>query len=237
MKTAKDLVKYVIGLIGNAYGYGVQGVVLTEALLLRKIAQYPDRYTPSYIGRTRKHSLGRLCFDCTTAADLFTGMDYSANGWLAAAQRAGGKTDTQNAGITWGYINTIPEIPGLAVHYEGHMGTYIGNGEVVEARGVDYGVVKTKLKDRPWKCWAKIPGIEYGIVYPVPKRTLRRFFTRGEDVKWLQQELKNLGFYTAAIDGSYGPKTQQAVRDYQISRRLKLDGVCGPQTRTALLRE
>lgn len=32
-----------------------------------------------------------------------------------------------------GTIDTIPEVPGLAVWVDGHIGIYIGNGEVIEA--------------------------------------------------------------------------------------------------------
>lgn len=43
----------------------------------------------------------------------------------------------------------------------GHVGIYVGNGEVIEARGHLYGVVKTKLKDRPWTDWGKLRWLEY----------------------------------------------------------------------------
>ena len=60
-----------------------------------------------------------------------------------------------------GTIDTIPETPGLAVWHEGHIGVYIGNGEVVEAMGTRYGVVKTKLEGARWTHWLKIPYISY----------------------------------------------------------------------------
>lgn len=60
-----------------------------------------------------------------------------------------------------GTIDTIPEIPGLAVWHEGHIGIYIGNGEVIEAMGTQYGVVKTQLTNSRWTHWLKIPYITY----------------------------------------------------------------------------
>ena len=60
-----------------------------------------------------------------------------------------------------GPIDTIPETPGLAVWHDGHIGVYIGNGEVVEAMGTRYGVVKTKLEGARWTHWLKIPYISY----------------------------------------------------------------------------
>jgi hypothetical protein len=60
-----------------------------------------------------------------------------------------------------GTIDTIPDIPGIAVWHEGHIGVYVGNGEVVEAMGTKYGVVKTQLEGRGWTHWLEIPFIEY----------------------------------------------------------------------------
>ena len=63
--------------------------------------------------------------------------------------------------IEKGTIDTIPEIPGLAVWHEGHIGIYVGNGEVIEAMGTRYGVVRTRLSERHWTHWLKIPYINY----------------------------------------------------------------------------
>ena len=60
-----------------------------------------------------------------------------------------------------GNILDIPEIPGLLVFMKGHVGVYIGNGEVIEARGHAYGVVKTKLKNRKWTEYGKLNWIKY----------------------------------------------------------------------------
>ena len=60
-----------------------------------------------------------------------------------------------------GTIDTIPEIPGLAVWRSGHIGIYIGNGKVVEAKATKIGVVETNLSDGTWTHWIKIPYINY----------------------------------------------------------------------------
>lgn len=49
-------------------------------------------------------------------------------------------------------------------------------------------------------------------------------------VKRLQQELKQLGFYTMDIDGSYGPGTVAAVKAFQVSAGISQDGSVGPAT-------
>jgi peptidoglycan hydrolase-like protein with peptidoglycan-binding domain len=57
----------------------------------------------------------------------------------------------------------------------------------------------------------------------------------GADVRRLQRLLvmmKLLNF--DEIDGAFGPKTNAAVRDFQSSNGLAIDGVVGPQTWNAL---
>ena len=57
----------------------------------------------------------------------------------------------------------------------------------------------------------------------------------GEEVRKLQQALKKLGYYTGAIDGSYGASTADAVRAFQIQNRLTpVDGVAGSATQGVL---
>lgn len=55
----------------------------------------------------------------------------------------------------------------------------------------------------------------------------------GSDVKKLQ-ELLNQNDYNLDVDGSFGPKTQAAVKDYQNKNGLKVDGIVGTNTWGAL---
>ena len=45
-----------------------------------------------------------------------------------------------------------------------------------------------------------------------------------------QDDLNTLGFRTGGLDGIFGAKTQEAVRNYQRSRGLTADGVVGCNT-------
>nr|WP_281271936.1 peptidoglycan-binding protein [Oceanobacillus bengalensis] len=55
----------------------------------------------------------------------------------------------------------------------------------------------------------------------------------GQDVRELQQKLNALG-YSLAVDGSFGPATERAVRDFQRDQGLAVDGSYGPATQRAL---
>lgn len=55
----------------------------------------------------------------------------------------------------------------------------------------------------------------------------------GEDVKELQKALNNAG-YSLDVDGKFGTKTQSAVKSYQKSKGLAVDGIVGDNTWTSL---
>jgi spore cortex-lytic enzyme len=51
-----------------------------------------------------------------------------------------------------------------------------------------------------------------------------------EDVKLVQQKLKNWGYYTGSVDGIYGGGTTAAVKAFQQKNGLTADGIAGPKT-------
>ena len=68
--------------------------------------------------------------------------------------------------------------------------------------------------------------------YSFPMRGLSG--TRGEDVKGLQTALNGLGFNAGAEDGIYGNKTTMAVRQFQRTYGLRVDGDAGPEVAKTL---
>ncbi len=52
----------------------------------------------------------------------------------------------------------------------------------------------------------------------------------GTDVMEIQSMLRSLGFYFGEIDGIYGSMTANAVRNFQRSFGLTVDGIVGPET-------
>ena len=57
---------------------------------------------------------------------------------------------------------------------------------------------------------------------------------RGHHVSKVQTMLKHQGFLHDSIDGIYGHNTEQAVRKFQKSKGLPVDGRVGPATMNAL---
>ena len=69
--------------------------------------------------------------------------------------------------------------------------------------------------------------------YRVPYITLVKG-SKGDHVRWLQYELNNLGYNTGGINGDYDSKTYNAVKSYQKTKGLVVDGIAGPKTIKAL---
>jgi hypothetical protein len=57
---------------------------------------------------------------------------------------------------------------------------------------------------------------------------------KGEEVKALQEQLSSLGYDVGALDGDYGPRTEAAVRSFQLNNDLPLTGKADPATRDFL---
>lgn len=128
-----------------------------------------------------------------------------------------------------------------------HVGLYIGNGTVIEAKGTYYGVVTSAVST--WHAWGEMKGVDYGdAADPDPvqpsddkpdlgTRLLKRTspYMRGEDVRTLQTLLNAQGFSCGAADGIFGDKTKAAVLAFQSAKGLVVDGIAGPLTKAALL--
>ena len=56
----------------------------------------------------------------------------------------------------------------------------------------------------------------------------------GDAVRTIQTKLSNWGYFSGAIDGIYGPKTEEAVKYFQRKNGLTADGIVGPATFRAL---
>ncbi|TMW72196.1 C40 family peptidase [Alteribacter natronophilus] len=68
----------------------------------------------------------------------------------------------------------------------------------------------------------------------LPANKVLRLNDRGSDVEALQIHLKEYGYYSFNITGTYGTITREAVRNFQREAGISVDGIAGPQTFNAL---
>lgn len=228
------------------YWYGTCFQPCTEDLLKRKAAQYPSEYTNGRMARYRADiAAGQICADCVGGAIKGAAWTMlSTEKWTYAAhgvqdRSADGMFDwCKSLGAAHGKIADIPDRPGIAVRKAGHVGVYVGDGEVMEWRGFVYGCVITKLKDRPWTDWYELPWVTYAAGEAKPARRTLKYGCKGDDVKALQERLIELGYGSLlgkdGADGDFGRATESAVEAFQDDNGLEVDGVVGPKTWTAL---
>lgn len=163
-KNNLDLVKWAEFAYENKWGYvwGSHGQVLTEKELNRLKGVFGSYVTDkeAYI---RSHWLGRRTADCV---GLIKGYGWYNEESGAIKYGTNGMADVTadgmfSAATEKGTISTMPDIPGLAVWHQGHIGVYIGNGYVIHAANTYDGVIKTPITSSGWTHWLKVPYINY----------------------------------------------------------------------------
>lgn len=273
--TNEHFVAFMKEMVGRPYWYGTCIYKCSNSLLSRKAKQYPSHYGDSRTATYKKHIAAKeVCADCIGAAKGYAWT----NGGEGVVEAIGNDNNitskygsnkcpdkgansmfayAKDKGMPWGAISTIPEIPGLAVTFSGHVGYYIGNGKVIEFKGFSYGCKETVLSAGKWTHWYMLPFIDYGtdadtdtpaqgsttepIKYTLGSRLLKRG-SKGDDVAHLQSILAGMGYDLGTygekndgVDGSYGEKTEKAVKRFQSFAQIEVDGKYGSITHKALM--
>ncbi len=163
-KNNLDLVQWAMEAHSSGWGYvwGTYGHVLTRSYYEMKLEQYPEG-VGDYADFIQANWIGKRTADCVGLVKGYAWFDPEAQ---SIGYGINGMPDigTEQM-IAWcqekGSMDTMPEIPGLLLWMNGHVGIYIGDGHAIEAMGTHHGVVKTQVAGRGWKLWGKIPSIEY----------------------------------------------------------------------------
>lgn len=210
--TAAQLVAYFQMAVAEGWGYVWS---LNGELYTRELAEYyhkikrdtnKNRDPKTYWLTDCARWIGKMAADCSggivgairTVDPSY--IDRTANLFFAQC------TDS-------GKISTIPEIPGLCVWRDGHIGIYEGNGNVLEFRGTDYGAVRTKLKDRNFTHWGRLGDIKYNTEDIDMAKVIRITspIVYDADVQALQAALNALGYDCGTADGKAGAKTMAGI--------------------------
>ena len=161
-KHAQGLVAYARLQLGKPYWFGTFGQRPTECLLVRKSHQHARFWGAARVEHARREHIGRFdrVHDCSgmIKAYLWSDTPDSTPRYNAAQDINANMFRSRSSPRP---IESIPEIPGLGVFFDGHVGIYIGGGQVIEARGFEQGVVQTTLRGRPFTTWGTLPWISY----------------------------------------------------------------------------
>lgn len=140
-KYKSDPAKYADYKMGALYGARWIGHFVADcANLLRWCAKKS--------GDEKVHSGSNLIWDC----------DLSAKGALKDGKRTDGQELKPGTFV----------FTGDSYDKHGHVGGYIGNGEVIEDAETKKGVIKSKITDKKWTWW----GERKGMVFDVPEGTV-----------------------------------------------------------------
>lgn len=151
MKTVKGLIGHCNSRVGGHYLYGYKGQKITKERNEALARQYPSVWTPSYLSKANSW-IGDIATDCSGLISEYTGI---LRGSYEQEEKAVSK-------VTYTASNYNDErFVGWAVWLPGHIGVLTAPGEVIEARGQAYGIVKTKAKDRPFQKLLKLCDIDY----------------------------------------------------------------------------
>lgn len=163
-KNNLDLVKWAQMAYDNKWGYvwGSHGNVLTSNELKRLEKTFGSHVTDKekYI---KSHWLGRRTSDCVGLIKGYGWYDETSGIIKYGTNEMKDVTADGmfNAAVEKGPISTMPDIPGIAVWHQGHIGVYIGNGYVIHAANTYDGVIKTPITSSGWTHWLKVPYINY----------------------------------------------------------------------------
>lgn len=153
LKRSKDFVNFLKEQYEEKAGY-----------LMGAVGQYTKDISENswlitqYSGEQKEKALywlknAKRVFDCNGLLDCFVGTDTRSQGSYTNRSTIKGT----------GKIPDQRKVPGAAVymgapssiHHIGYLVEPVGNDwYVIEARGVMYGVVRTKLSERPWDGWS-----------------------------------------------------------------------------------
>ncbi len=258
--TNEHFAAWCLKMVGHSYWYGTCGYKATKGLLSWKRNQYSQYYPSSLESKFQKDIANKdVVCDCigSCKAYAWTGGGQSIldsigkDGAVSNSYGSNGCPDkgansmftyAKSKGRAWGTIDTLPNVVGLCLHKDGHVGYTVGDGYAVEWQGTRIGCVKTVIANRKWTEWFQLPFINYDganlsapadLDVPLGSRLLKRGLM-GKDVKTLQELLNPLGA-SLTVDGIFGSNTEAAVKAFQKKSGLTQDGKYGDKTHAALM--
>lgn len=160
-----DYLEWVESQIGCYYWFGTFGQMASVQLYNDRKAAYPNQYTADDYKTQIAHPMP--CFDCAgLVKSPFVFPKYNAADDLGA-------TGIYGKCKVKGPLDRSKLKPAMLV-FKGndktktHVGVYMGNGKVIEAKGHKYGVIKSDLDSNNWSYMAEYYKLDYSNIKPQP---------------------------------------------------------------------
>ena len=172
--TAQGLVEYVKSCmkVPHIYLWDGNGQYVTTELVNELAAQYPDWYTPEKKAvRLTLADKGIRGWDCIGIIKGYVWNDYHQDNTALYSEENDYSTRTLiKAAKIQGPIEDMPEKPGLILWKPGHVGVYIGDGQVIDVACIIHatdithhvgGIQQLPIEATAWTHWLEYPGIDY----------------------------------------------------------------------------
>ena len=254
--TGKELAAFAISKIRTPYVYGAKGAdgVFSQNKLNFLKANYPKVFTPSYLNKIARMDVvdKKVCTDCSGLISWYTGKVLGSAQLYSKAYTRLPMKDMEKFAV------------GTVLWKSGHVGVYAGKNSkgypiCIEAKGIDYGTIADIISNpNRWSCGLTFSWMDYEIINPIDDKTwkgtnpypkpseLIKKGMKGDPVRWLQWELVEAGYGKAfsyngkvyskvKIDGDFGIITESALKLFQSSCKIKVDGLCGDVTKKYLV--
>lgn len=180
-----------------------------------------------------------------SGVDINTKARYGYSGWCSTKGTGMIPAKYRKPGVAvyWGKkASTITHVAYLYKPVNANKPE--GDWYIIEARGVMYGVVKTKLLSRNPNFWGIMDkyfdydDADYVPVSPEIGERILRNSMEGDDVKELQESLIKLGYDCGkwGADGDFGDATELALKEFQKDNALEVDGEYGSKSHEAMVK-
>ena len=242
MNKVNTIRDWALNKVGCPYIFASHGEKCTPQWRQHQVQSKPayavniKKYCPVLSGK--KGDCGGCAYQDKAAYDC-SGLTKEA-GRLAGISLPHGAT-SQWKGNWWAQKGSIENLPSnmLAFVFNqeessetmSHVGIYLGDGYVVDARGHAQGVMHKPLESYPWD--------HYGILIGLTEEEVTNTETfalgsKGPAVASLQKRLNNAGYDCGAADGIFGKKTESAVKNLQAALGQMANGIADEKVQAAL---
>ncbi len=203
-----------------------------------------NKYKNGGIGRYTKDKT-RL-FDCCGLYKCFLWHDYHTQNakYYGITQKDLNCEGLLKEAVEKGPISTIPEIPGVLVYQKGHMGIYLGDGQVIEATAKKYDgqngkIYKTYFKGKcpdcdgkrtTWTKWFKGLNLNYQSSLEPSFLGKKGYYSYGDNHKNIGKIAKFMykvfPAYTnkLALGNYLGKNLEKALKEFQKRTKIVVNG-------------
>lgn len=231
MIPASELVRLFRVAFDERWGYiwGKSGQVWTQANQAASTRDMTVRYGSKWIGRKVADCSGLFVWAYKQQGEkIYHGSNTIFNKYTSA---------------TGSLVGEVDILPGTAVFLvedgrRTHIGLYVGDSAVIEARGTKTGVIESDISE--WDEWGTLAAVDYSGMAPdvviIDSLKPLKQGDSGMTVKWLQEKLLRAGHDVGekGADGIFGRSTKAAVEAFQRENGLTVDGIAGKKTFAAL---